>query len=289
MPKKNVIAIVVVLCAMASTAIAQPQKGYAPVNGLKMYYEIHGNGSGTPLVLLHGSFMTIGLNYGQLIPELSKTRKVIAVEMQGHGHTADIDRPYSFESLADDIAGLLQYLKFDSADVVGYSMGGGAASQLAIRHPKLVRKLVLISSVFKHEGWSPESRAGFPKLTPELFEGTPLKSEYDKVAPEPAHWSRLVNKIKQVATTPFDFTAKMKSVQAPTLIILGDSDGILPEHVVEMFRVRGGWVNGDLAGLPNSQLAILPGATHVTLMMRTEQLLATIEPFLAAPAQRAKR
>ncbi|MCI0560018.1 MAG: alpha/beta hydrolase [Nitrososphaera sp.] len=286
MLKRIAMAVFIGLCAMASIAFAQIDKGYAPVNGLKLYYEIHGNGSGTPLVLLHGSFLTINLNYSQLIPELSKTRKVIAVETQGHGHTADIDRPYSFESLADDVAGLLQYLKFDSADVAGYSMGGEVAAQVAIRHPKLVRKLVLISCVFKYEGWSPETRAVFPNLTPEMFEGTPLKMEYDNVAPEPKHWSRLVSKIKQFVSTPYDFTAKMKSVQAPTLIILGDSDGVHPEHAVEMFRIRGGWVNGDLVGLPNSQLAVIPGTAHFTLMMRTELLLAMIEPFLKGESPR---
>ncbi|MCI0558063.1 MAG: alpha/beta hydrolase [Nitrososphaera sp.] len=285
MSKRIAVVVFIGLYAMASIAFAQADKGYAPVNGLKLYYEIHGNSPGTPLVLLHGSFMTINLNYGQLIPELAKTRKVVAVEMQGHGHTADIDRPFSFESLADDIAGLLQYLKFDSADVAGYSMGGGVAAQFAIRHPKLLRKLVLISCVFKSEGWSPEGRAALTTLTPEIFEGSPLKLEYDKVAPEPSHWSRLFNKLKQVATTPYDFTVKMKSVQTPTLIILGDSDGVLPEHAVEMFRLRGGWVNGDLAGLPSSQFAVVPGSSHVTLMMRTNLLLAMIEPFLAAPAQ----
>ena len=117
--------------------------GYAPVNGLKMYYEIYG--SGKPLVLLHGAFNTINMAFGMLIPELSKTRQVIAVELQGHGRTADIDRPFSFESMADDVAALLKYLKKDSADIFGYSMGGGVAWQLAIRHPRLVRKLVIAS------------------------------------------------------------------------------------------------------------------------------------------------
>jgi pimeloyl-ACP methyl ester carboxylesterase len=254
--------------------------GYAPVNGLKMYYEIHGEGK--PLVLLHGSFMTIDLAFGQLIPEFSKTRKVIAVELQGHGRTADIDRPLSFESLADDVAELLKYLKSDSANVLGYSLGGGVAPQLAIRHPQLVRKLVIASAVFKSDGWSAETRAALHNITPELFEGTPIKKEYDRLAPNPEQWPQLVNKIKQLGTVAYDFTAQAKSLQSPTLIILGDSDGIRLEHAAEMFRLRGGGVMGDLSGMPDSQLAVFPGTSHVGVMMRRDWLLSMVPAFLDA-------
>src|SRR5258705_5298991 len=141
---------------MTLQSFSQPNKpaqaSYAPVNGLKMYYEVYGEGK--PLVLLHGAFMTIGTNFGQLIPELSKTRKIIAVELQGHGRTADIDRPFSFQSLADDVAALLKYLKVDSADIFGYSMGGVTAWQVAIRHPEVVRRLIITSGVYKYEGWT---------------------------------------------------------------------------------------------------------------------------------------
>src|SRR5678815_2546930 len=130
-------------------------------------------------------FNTIDLAFGMLIPELSKTRQVIAVEMQGHGRTADIDRPFSFQTMADDVAALLKYLKTDSADLFGYSMGGGVALQLAIRHPQMVRKLIVASAVYKYEGWTPETRAILPTLTPEIFEGSPIKTEYDRLAPDP--------------------------------------------------------------------------------------------------------
>jgi pimeloyl-ACP methyl ester carboxylesterase len=188
--------------------------GYAPVNGLKMYYEVYG--SGKPLVLIHGAFNTINMAFGMLIPELSKNRQVIAVELQGHGHTADIERPFSFQSMADDVAALLKYVKTDSADIFGYSIGGGVALQLAIRHPQLVRKLVIASAVYKYDGWTPETRAILPILTPEMFEGTPIKTEYDKLAPDPKHWSQFVNKMKQFVSTPYDFTAeKIKAIKSP--------------------------------------------------------------------------
>src|SRR5919202_3627366 len=152
---------------MANTT---PQTGYAPVNGLRMYYEIHG--TGRPLVVLHGAFMTIEL-LGKLVPELARSRQVIAVELQGHGHTADIDRPITYENLADDTAALLRHLGIDNADVYGYSLGGGVALQLAIRHPELVRKLVVVSASYTSDGLHPEVLAGIEHIPPELFDGTP--------------------------------------------------------------------------------------------------------------------
>src|SRR5262244_3656231 len=219
-----------------------------------MYYEVHGDGQ--PVVLLHGSFMTIDLAYGQLIPELSKSRKVIVLELQGHGRTADIDRPMTFESMADDVAELLRYLKIESADVFGYSMGGTVALQVAARHPGAIRKLIIASAVFKSDGWSPETRAAIANLEPEFLAPTPIKKEYDRLAPDPKHFQQFVEKVKQVSATPFDFTAEAKSLKCPALVILGDSDGIRVEHGAELFRLRGGAVNGDLAGVPNSQFAI---------------------------------
>jgi len=153
-----------------------PTTGYAPVNGLKMYYEVHG--SGEPVVLLHGAFMTIPNNWTGWIGELSKTRKVIAVEMQGHGRTADIERDFSSENLADDVAALLDYLKIPSADIIGYSMGGGVAMQCAIRHPEKVRKVVSISAVFRQDGWVKEALEKFPQLTSETFKGSPIETGY---------------------------------------------------------------------------------------------------------------
>src|ERR1044072_3351760 len=159
----------------------KPVTGYAPVNGLKMYYEIHG--SGEPMVLLHGAFMAISGDWNDWINELSKTRKVIAVEIQGHGRTADIKRDISYENLADDVAGLLDYLKIPSADIIGYSLGGGGAMQCGIRVPKNVRKVVTISATFRQDGMVKEGLDAFPKLSPEMFKGSPIEIEYKKLSP----------------------------------------------------------------------------------------------------------
>ena len=169
--------------------------GYAPVNGLTMYYEIHGSGRGEPLVLLHGSYMTISSNWTEWIGELSKTRKVIAVEMQGHGRTADINRDFSYENLADDIAAMLDHLKIKQADLLGYSMGGGVAMQVAIRHPDKVRRVVSISAVFRHDGWVKEALDMFPQLTADIFKGSPIETEYKKLSPTPNEFPNFVKRV----------------------------------------------------------------------------------------------
>jgi pimeloyl-ACP methyl ester carboxylesterase len=263
---------------MASNA---PQTGYAPVNGLNMYYEIHGTGQ--PLLVLHGSFMTIEL-MGKLVPELARSRQVIAVEFQGHGHTADIDRPVTYEQMADDTAALLRHLGIGNADVYGYSLGGGVALQLAVRHPELVRKLVVVSASYTSAGMYPEVLTGIEQITPEMFDGTPWREAYDRTAPHPEAFPTLVAKLTQLDMTPYDWTAEaIQAITAPTLIVIGDSDGTPPEHAVEMFRLRGGGVFGDLAGLPAAQLAVLPGTSHVGILDRAEWLLAMVPPFLDAP------
>jgi pimeloyl-ACP methyl ester carboxylesterase len=254
---------------------------YAEVNGLKMYYEIHGTGS--PLLVLHGAFMTIGA-MGAFVPLLAEARQVIAVELQGHGHTADIDRPLSYEQMADDVAGLIRHLGIGRADVFGYSMGGGAALQLAIRYPDLIRKLVVASASSTSDGVYPEVWAGIEQITPELFAGTPWKEEYDRVAPDPAAFSTLVEKMKQLDLQPFAWPpGEIRAISAPTMVVIGDSDGTTPEHAVELFRLRGGGVFGDLTGLPGARLAVLPGTTHVGLIGRADWLTPMIGEFLDAP------
>jgi pimeloyl-ACP methyl ester carboxylesterase len=261
---------------------AEPEGNYAEVNGLKMYYEIHGTGS--PLVMLHGAFMTIGA-MGALVSALAEARRVVAVELQGHGHTADIDRPLCYEQIADDVAALLRHLGIEQADVFGYSMGGGAALQLAMRHPELVRKLVVASASSTSDGVHPEVWEGIEQITPELFAGTPWKEEYDRVAPNPEAFPTLVEKMKQLDSQPFTWPPdEIRAIAAPTMIIVGDSDGTTPEHAVELFRMRGGGVFGDLAGLPSARLAILPGTTHVGLIHRADWLAPMIGEFLDAPA-----
>jgi pimeloyl-ACP methyl ester carboxylesterase len=267
------------------SAQQKPTTGYAPVNGLKMYYEVHG--SGDPVVLLHGSFMTITNNWTRWIGELSKTRKVIAVEMQGHGRTADIKRDSSYENLADDVAALLEHLKIPSADLIGYSMGGGVAMQCAIRHPEKVRKVVSISARFRQDGLVKEGLDAFPKLTPEAFKDSPIEIEYKKLSPTPDKFADLVNHIKAMASTPFDFGAdKLKATKAPIFFIHGDADGVRLEHISEMFRLKGGEVHGDMRPRSASRLAILPDTTHVTLMDRMPVIVPMVNDFLDGKPQK---
>src|SRR5687768_11273056 len=216
----------VLLSTAVSAQSPKPTTGYAPVNGVNMYYEIHGSGSGEPLVLLHGSFMTISssFNWTGWIGELSKTRKVIAVEMQGHGRTRDINRDFSYESLADDIAALLDHLKIKQTDLVGYSMGGGVAMQVAIRHPQKVRKVVSISAVFRHDGWVKEALEMFPQLDAGMLKGSPIEVEYKKLSPTPDKFGTFVKRVIQMDIKPYDYGAgKLKGTKAPILFVHGDA------------------------------------------------------------------
>ena len=256
---------------------------HAHVNDLDMYYEIHGEGP--PLILLHGAYMTIEL-MGPLLPGLAETRRVIAVEQQGHGRTADVDRPMSYEQMADDTAALARHLGLESTDVVGYSMGGAAALQMAIRHGELVRRLVVMSASFRYDGMPEVAREMFPTITPEMFAGSPIEQAYKQIAPNPDDFPRLVEKMTVLDSTPFAWPEEdIRAIAAPTLIVLGDSDGVTLEHAVELFKLRGGGVMGDLAGLPESQLAVLPGTSHFVppgsgMLDRADWLVAMIRPFL---------
>ena len=259
--------------------------GYAPVNGLEMYYEVHG--SGDPVVLLHGSFMTITNNWTGWIGELSKTRKVIAVELQGHGRTADIKRDFSHENLADDVAALLDYLKIPSADLIGYSLGGGVAMQCAIRHPDKVRKVVSISGAFRHDGLVKDALDAFPQLTSDTFKGSPIETEYKKLSSTPSEFPSFVKRVLGMALRPFDFGAdKLKATRAPMFFVHGDADGVRLEHISEMFRLKGDEIHGDLRARSASRLAILPDTTHVTLMERMPAIVPMVNDFLDAKPQK---
>ena len=270
--------ILTMLLSAAASGQEKPTTGYAPVNGLKMYYEVHG--SGDPVVLLHGSFMAISINWSGWIGELSKTRKVIALEMQAHGRTADIKRPMSFENHADDVAALLEHLKIPSADIIGYSLGGGVAMQTAIRHPEKVRKVVVISSYFRRDGVVKEGQEALAKLSAELFIGSPLEVEYKKLSPTPDGFSKFVKRMVASASKGQSIDAdKLKATTAPMFFIHGDADGIRLEHVAEMFRLKGGETHGDLGPRSASRLAILPDATHVTLMQRMTTIVPMVNDF----------
>jgi pimeloyl-ACP methyl ester carboxylesterase len=260
--------------------------GYAEVNGLRIYYEVHG--TGRPLVLLHGAYMTVD-TMGPILPGLAETRRVIAAEMQGHGRTADIDRPITYEHMADDVAALIRHLDLDHPDVFGFSMGGAAALQLAIRHPGLARRLVVASASFTSDGTQPELHEMLPSITPETFAGSPIEEAYLEVAPNPEDFPRLVEKMNRLDTTPFAWPAEdIRGIEAPTMIVVGDSDAIRLEHAVEMFRLLGGGEMGDLAGFSKAQLMVLPGTAHFIppgsgVLDRAGWLLAMVPAFLDAP------
>src|SRR6202011_3305006 len=206
--------LLMTLVATDASAQQEPMTGYAPINGINMYYEVHG--SGEPVVLLHGAFMTITNNWDGWIGELSKTRKVIAVEMQGHGRTADIERDISSENLADDVAALLDHLKIPKADLIGYSMGGGIAMRCAIRHPDKVRKVVVISSTFRRDGAIKEAVDAIPKLTADDFKGSPIEAEYKKLSPTPDDFPNFVKRLLATASKGQDLGAdKLKATTAP--------------------------------------------------------------------------
>jgi len=259
--------------AVLATPTQDGKGRYAEVNGLKMYYEIHG--TGRPLVVLHGAF-----GWAVVFPTLAKNRQVIAIEMQGHGHTADIDRPLTYEQMADDTAALLKQLKIEQADLFGYSMGGNVAMAVAIRHPKLVRKLVTAGSHYRklEDAYDAEVVAQFKSLSPDNFAPKELKDPYDKVAPDPKKWTVLVTKVKKMGSEFKGFAREeMRSIKAHVMVTIGDRDVVRPEHAVEMFRL-----------IPNAQLAVFPGGDHFMLWTNPETLLAPIATFLDAPMPKTK-
>lgn len=264
------------------------KSGYAPVDGLKLYYEIHssqGHGAGVPLILLHGGIMSTDSWTGEM-PVLSASREVIAVDLQAHGRTADIDRPMSCEAMADDIAALMGYLHIDQADVMGYSLGGCVALRFAIQHPGMLRKLVLVSTVFRRDGWYPEGQAAMSRPLPsELIKQSPLYQTYARVAPRPQDWEVFLTKLHELLSKDYDFSIEVRGVKVPTLLIFGDADAIRPEHEIEFFELLGGGKKDpgwDGSGMPDSRLAILPGTTHYNIT--ASPMLPTIATqFLDAP------
>jgi pimeloyl-ACP methyl ester carboxylesterase len=258
---------------------------YERIGDLNMYYEIHGEGR--PTLLLHGAYHSAD-SMGPLRSGLAESRQVIVPEQQGHGRTADVDRPISYDQMAEDTAALLRQLGVEQADVVGYSMGGAIGLLLAIRHPQLVRKLVVASSGYRSDSFHAEALEMFPTITPELFAGSPIEEEYLRLAPDPDHFPQFVEKMVQLDIAEFAIPEEeVRGIAAPTFIVLGDSDGIRLEHAVEFFKLRGGGVMGDLSGFPESQLAVLPGTSHYVppgfgLLDRADLLLTLIPRFLDA-------
>jgi pimeloyl-ACP methyl ester carboxylesterase len=256
---------------------------YAQINDLFMYYEEHGGDAGRPVVLIHGALSGIGTSFGMILPTLAKTRRVIAVELQAHGRTADVDRPLTVEGFAADVVALLDHLGIEVADVFGWSMGAAVALRLGTDHAERIGRLVLASVSFHHGGLHPGLLDGIQDLQPEHLHGSEFHDEYVRTAADPAGWANLVTKVKRLDGDLPQWSAdQIRAITAPTMVVLADSDIIRPEHAVEMFRLLGGGVAGDLTGLPLCRLAILPGTTHTTVPHRAEWLTPMVDEFLDA-------
>ena len=254
--------------------------GYASVNGLNLYYEVHGTGD--PLVIIPGGTMTIAM-MGPLVSALTRSRQVIALELQAHGHTADVERPLTYEHLADDTAALIAYLGLDRADVLGFSVGAGVALQTAIRHPAAVRKLVFVSGTFRGDGEFPEIRAFEANFTPDMPALTEIRDANVAASHDPDRWASLVTKMRQLLAEEYDWSAAVAAIAAPTLVVVGDADTLPVAHAVELFRLLGGETAAAAWGqLSKAQLAVLPATTHFGIVGHAD-LPSIVTRFLDAP------
>jgi pimeloyl-ACP methyl ester carboxylesterase len=266
--------------------VSTPHKtGYASINGLRLYYEIHGTGE--PLVLLHGGLGSTEM-FGPNLPALAAGRQVIAADLQSHGRTADIERPLTYEAMGDDIAALIGQLGLGRADVMGYSLGAGTALRTAIQHPETVRKLVVVSTPCKRNGWYPEIRAAMAQMTSasgEMMKPSPIYKTYARVAPQPDDWSILVGKVGDLIRREYDWSDEVARIASPVMLVFADSDSIPVAHVAEFYGLLGGSrrdAGWDGSGMQPNRLAVLPGLTHYNIGA-APGLAATVIPFLDAP------
>lgn len=275
---------------MSETAKKPVQSGYADVDGLRLYYETRGQargGDGPPLVLLHGGLHNTALD-APVAEQLARRRQVIAVDLQGHGRTADIDRPLRYEQMADDVAGLLTALGIAEVDLLGYSFGGGVALQVAMRHPARVRKLAVVSSPFSSSGWFPEVREAFKHLGRALAEPmrpSPVYQTYAAVAPSPEQFPQLLDKMGELQTRSYDWSADIAKLTMPVMLIFADGDSMPPAHIGRFFELLGGGLRDagwDGSAAPRARLAILPGQTHYNVF-ESPGMIAAVDPFLDAP------
>jgi pimeloyl-ACP methyl ester carboxylesterase len=259
---------------------------HADVNGLRLYYEDHG--TGRPLVLLHGG-LGAGETFGPVLPALAAGRRVVLVDLQGHGHTADVDRPLRPEDLADDVAGLVRHLGVAEADVMGYSLGGIVALRTAVQHPALVRRLVLVSVACRRDGSHPEVLEAMDAMGPELAEPmrqSPPYALYSRVAPRPEDWPVLIGKTSELVKRDYDWTAEVAQLAMPVMLVFADADSVRPAHIVEFYGLLGGGLRDagwDGSGRPVARLAVLPGTTHYDINV-APGLAPAVVPFLDAPA-----
>lgn len=277
--------------AVAAPAAAK-RSAVAQAEGIKVHYDVVGDlkSGKAPLLVLHGAYMSADA-MAPMVQQFARTRPVIVIDQRGHGRTGDGPGPITYERLADDAAAVLDAAGVRQADVFGYSMGGGAAIQLAIRHPDKVGKLVSVSASTRLDAMYPEVLAGIAQITPEVFANTPIRREYDRLAPRPQDFPVLVEKLKVLDAAPFDWAAQMRALKHKTMIVMGDYDVVTPEHAVEMFRMRGGGApalaaQGFLTAPPPARLLILPAASHIGIMAEPELVAALVTPFLDDVAPR---
>ncbi|MEJ7839308.1 MAG: alpha/beta hydrolase [Thermomicrobiales bacterium] len=257
------------------------ESGYLPIGELEMYFEVHGQGE--PLLLLHGAFGSFTSIFSELLPLFSRTRTVIGLDQQGHGRTGDIDRPFTFIQMAEDTAAALAALKIESADVFGYSDGGNVALGLALAHPKRVRKLVIAGTNWNNQGVHPEVLEGMQTFQPSDFP-IEFRQMWEDESPNPEDFDTVFRKTMRLGVEfPGWNPSIIAAIASPLLCIIGDSDVVIPEHAIDLFRLLGGAVPGDNVGLPASQLSILPGTTHISLITKTLELFNQITAFLDAP------
>ncbi|RGC67871.1 Soluble epoxide hydrolase [Micromonospora sp. MW-13] len=255
---------------------------YADVNGVRLWYEIHG--TGRPLVLLHGGYGAVEM-FAPILPALAARRRVVGVDLQGHGRTADVDRPLRFESMADDVAALIRHLGLGETDVLGYSLGGGVALRVAVGHPELVRRLVVVSAPCRRQGWYPEVLAAMAtqdERTGERMRGTPPHELYERIAPRPQDWPALWAKTGDLLRQEYDWSTEVAALTKPTLLVFADADSIPVRHAAEFFGLLGGGhrdAGWDGTDRPASRLAVLPGLTHYDIVS-SPALPAAVIPFL---------
>lgn len=249
--------------------------GYIALNGVSFYYEAYGT-TGHPLIMLHGGLGGIE-QFGALPMLLGQHRRVIAVEMQGHGHTSDADRPLNYAAMADDVAGLVQALGFDQADILGFSLGGTVALRTAIQHADAVRHLILISTAAARSDVRDDFRAGMAGLTaqvaPHMLQ-TPMYQFYARVAPEVSAWPTLVGKMGDLLREEYDWSQEASALDMPVLLLAGDDDMVSPAHLSDTF-----------GALPNAHIVILPQTDHFNILGRTDALMAAITDFLDSPTE----
>lgn len=268
------------------TQMPTPSKyGYAPVNGVEVYYAVYGEGS--PIVLLHGGLMS-GSSFGPILDTMTENHQVVTVDLQGHGHTLPFDRPMTFEAMADDVAGIIEYLKLDKPAVMGYSLGATTALRLAIQHPNLVSKLINVSAPYNFaEGWHDYNLEGMRSMTGAMAEGmmqSPMYAMYAAEAPDAKNFPVLLDKVGDMMRAGFDYSEDVKQLKVPTMLVYADWDAVRISHAAKFFELLGGGLQDagwDGSGMNQNRLAIIPGLTHYTMV--SPQLATTALSFIDAP------